>query len=88
MDITTEPTADELAAANAVLARAAATQAAKVAAAAPALKAIVADDRFAPLLTAANEARDQLTPGSPLHSHLTAMVVGMTNLKDDVAQLA
>lgn len=87
-DLTTaEPSAEELAAAQAVLARKAAADQSRVDAAAPALKALVVSESFPALRAAAEAVREQLAPGTPLHQHLTAMIVGMTNLQGDVARL-
>ena len=82
---TTDPTAEEIAAANALIQRVNAAAKAKIDAVMPDMKAMVADAGFATLLANATAARDQLPQGTAFYSHLNGIVVCMTNLQNDVA---
>ena len=79
------PTADELAAARAVLMRQAAIDNAAVAEKKQPLVDFAATDGFKTVLEGAQELRGTFAEGSPFYAHLNAIVVGMTNLKNDVA---
>ena len=83
--INAEPTADELASAQAVFDRMQAALTAKCAALAPKMKELTDADGFETILTKATALRDEIGSGQPFHDHLNAMVVGMTNAKTDVA---
>ena len=81
------PSADEIAAAQAVLARLDAANKAAVAAQMPALKAFVDDERFAAVLLQASALRAALPTGTVVDLHLQAVEAGMTNLRNDLARL-
>lgn len=76
-----EPSADEIAAAEAVLARRAAVGVAKV-------RALAELAGFSEVLAAATDAREKVGDGAPFHACLNAIVVGMTGLQTDLASTA
>lgn len=81
--VTATPSAEEIAAAQAVMARLAAAQKAQTDAALPAIRVLLADERFGSVFDSAVALREQLPAGTPFHAHLGAVIVGMTNLRND-----
>ncbi len=85
---TDEPSAEELAAAQALIERGRTALMAKLKAVAPKAQELVDVDGFAALLAKATELRSEISPDQPLYAHLNAIVLGMTGVQADIALAA